>query len=478
MRYLSTRGGMAPADFADALVEGLAPDGGLVVPEDIPVFTADELAGLTAAAYPQVAAAVLHRFVGHGVAGLDPTAIAEVTRTAYGPDRFDHPDVVSLRSLDEGLVLYGLSHGPTLAFKDMALQLVAGLLELVLVSRGERMTVLGATSGDTGSSAEHALAGSAAVEVFMLSPLGRVTPFQAAQMFTLTEPNIHNLVVRGVFDQCQDLVKQVTSDAAFKARHRIGAANSINWARVAAQVAYYLYASLRVAPPGGAVSFAVPTGNFGNVYAGHIARRMGAPIHRLVVACNENDVLDEFLSTGRYRVRHPDEVATTSSPSMDIAKASNLERFVYDLTGGDAEVTADLFTRGDGFDLSSHPGWEAMAGTGMVSGSSSHADRLATIRTVWQGGGVMVDPHTADGITVGRRFVEEGVPMICLETAQPAKFAATIVEAIGEAPPVPARWAGLLGLPQRYEVIDPTPEAVRDAISEASWTRSAGGGAG
>ncbi|MBA2338591.1 MAG: threonine synthase [Acidimicrobiia bacterium] len=478
MRYLSTRGGMAPIDFADALVEGLAPDGGLVVPEEIPVFTGDELAGIAGAAYPEVAAVVLNRFVGHGVVGLDPAAIAEVAGAAYGPDRFDHADVVSLRPLDDGLVLCGLSHGPTLAFKDMAMQLVAGLLELVLGARGERMTVLGATSGDTGSSAEHALAGSAAVEVFMLSPLGRVTPFQAAQMFTITEPNIHNLVVRGVFDQCQDLVKQVTGDTAFKARHRIGAVNSINWGRVAAQAAYYLYASLRVASPGGVVSFAVPTGNFGNVYAGYIARRMGAPIHRLVVACNENDVLDEFLSTGRYRVRHPEEVVTTSSPSMDIAKASNLERFVYDLTGGDTGLVTDLFTGGSGFDLSSQSGWDAMAGARMVSGSSRHADRLATIRTVWQRCGVMVDPHTADGITVGRRFVENGVPMICLETAQPAKFAATIVEALGEAPPVPARWAGLLGLPQRYEVIDPTPQAVRDAISEASWTRSGGGRAG
>ncbi len=385
-------------------------------------------------------------------------------QTAYGPDRFDHPDVVSLRPLGDGLVLCGLSHGPTMAFKDMAMQLLAELLDLVL-TRGQRLTVLGATSGDTGSSAEHAFRGSAKVDVFMLSPLDRMSPFQAAQMYTIDDPNIHNLAVRGVFDQCQDLVKQVTADAAFKAEHRIGAVNSINWGRVVAQVAYYLYASLRVAAPGGEVSFSVPTGNFGNVYAGHVARRMGAPIRRLVVATNENDVLAEFFATGRYRVRRPEDVHATSSPSMDIARASNFERYVYDLLGGDARRVADLFGGSGGFDLGDVGA--AVAATGFAAGSSTHADRIATIRAVHRRWGVVVDPHTADGITVGRRFVEDGVPMICLETAQPAKFAATIVEALGEPPPVPDRLAGLLDLRQRYQVIDPTPEAVRSAIIAA-----------
>jgi threonine synthase len=366
--------------------------------------------------------------------------------------------------LGDGLVLCGLSHGPTLAFKDMAMQLLAELFDLVL-TRGQRLTVLGATSGDTGSSAEHAFRGSAKVDVFMLSPLGRMSPFQAAQMYTVEDPNIHNLAVRGVFDQCQDLVKQVTADAAFKAEHRIGAVNSINWGRVVAQVAYYLYASLRVAAPGGEVSFAVPTGNFGNVYAGHVARRMGAPIRRLVVATNENDVLAEFFATGRYRVRRPEDVHSTSSPSMDIARASNFERYVYDLLGGNARHVADLFGDPAGFDLGDVT--DAVAATGFTAGSSTHVDRIATIRDVHRRWGVVVDPHTADGITVGRRFVEVGVPMICLETAQPAKFAATIVEALGAPPPVPDRLAGLLDLPQRYQVIDPTPEAVRSAIVAA-----------
>ena len=460
MRYLSTRGGMAPAGFGDVLIDGLAPDGGLVVPDSVPVLTAGELADLRSAPYPEVATAVLTRFA----PDLDAADLARAVETAYGPDRFDHPDVVSLRPLGDGLVLCGLSHGPTLAFKDMAMQLLAELFDLVL-TRGQRLTVLGATSGDTGSSAEHAFRGSAKVDVFMLSPLGRMSPFQAAQMYTIDDPNIHNLAVRGVFDQCQDLVKQVTADAAFKAEHRIGAVNSINWGRVVAQVAYYLYASLRVAAPGGEVSFAVPTGNFGNVYAGHVARRMGAPIRRLVVATNENDVLAEFFATGRYRVRRPEDVHATSSPSMDIARASNFERYVYDLLGGDARHVADLFGGPAGFDLGDVA--DAVAATGFAAGSSTHADRIATIRDVHRRWGVVVDPHTADGITVGRRYVEDGVPMICLETAQPAKFAATIVEALGAPPPVPDRLAGLLDLPQRYQVIDPTPEAVRSAIVAA-----------
>ncbi|CAN5435776.1 MAG: threonine synthase [Acidimicrobiia bacterium] len=473
MRYLSTRGGMDPTGFADVLIDGLAPDGGLVIPEAIPVLDPDDLAALAVATYPEVAGAVLTRFGTDGDPdGLDPGDLARVAAAAYGPDRFDHPEVVSLRPLGDGMVLCGLSHGPTLAFKDMAMQLLAGLFDSVLGARRDHMTVLGATSGDTGSSAEHAFAGSASVDVFMLSPLDRMTPFQTAQMYTIDQPNIHNLAVRGVFDQCQDLVKQITSDQGFKVRHRIGAVNSINWGRIVAQVAYYLYASLRVAGPGGEVSFAVPTGNFGNVYAGHVARRMGAPIRRLVVACNENDVLDEFFSTGRYRMRRPGDVLATSSPSMDIAKASNFERYVSDLSGGDAGVVADLFTSPDGFDLSSDPAFAAVAATGMVSGTSRHPDRIATIRELHRRWGVVVDPHTADGITVARRFLEPGIPMICLETAQPAKFSATIVEALGQAPPVPERFAGILDLPQRYQVIDPTPDAVRAAITAATLRRA------
>ncbi len=464
MRYVSTRGGMAPATFTDVLLDGLAPDGGLVVPERVPSIDLPDLSGLRQAPYEEVALAVVSRFA-DDIARDD---LGAMISSAYSRTVFTHPDVVSLRQLGDGVHLAGLAHGPTLAFKDMAMQLLGRMFDWVLAERSEHLTVLGATSGDTGSSAEHALAGSDHVDVFMLSPLGRTTPFQAAQMYTVYADNVHNLVVRGVFDDCQDLVKAVNADATFKAAHHIGAVNSINWARIVAQTAYYVFAYLRVAPDIGAeVSFAVPTGNFGNVYAGYVARRMGIPIRRLVVACNENDVLDEFFRTGRYTVRRAADVAATSSPSMDIAKASNFERYVYDLLDHDAELTAELFARvdaGGGFDMSGQPALRRVGATGLASGTSGHADRVATIRRLHADHGIVVDPHTADGVTVGLRHLDAGVPMICLETAQPAKFADTIVEALGFAPPVPAGWEDLLDRPQRFDVIEPDVAAVKNTI--------------
>ncbi len=370
---------MDPAGFSDVLLAGLAPDGGLVVPTSIPIFDTAELNELRTAPYAEVALAVCRRFVDGDIPDDD---LATIVRDTYRhPEVFDDPDIVSFRKLGDGTTIAGLSHGPTLAFKDMALQLLDRLFDYELARRGEELTVLGATSGDTGSSAEHAMIGQERVTVFMLSPLGQTSPFKAAQMFSIDEPNIVNIAVRGVFDDCQDLVKAVNADDVFKATHHIGAVNSINWARIMAQVAYHLYVALEVSDDG-QVDVAVPSGNFGNVYAGHIARRMGAPIDRLIVATNENDVLDEFFTTGRYRVR-PD-VTSTSSPSMDISKASNFERYVFDLLDGDAPRTASLFgdlgTTG-GFDLSTDP---VFAGPlGFVSGRSDHARRIATIRRTW-----------------------------------------------------------------------------------------------
>ncbi len=463
MKYVSTRGGMEPAGFSDVLLAGLASDGGLVVPEEIPVFADSELHALAAAPYAAVASEVMARFatdIPHG-------DIDAMTRRAYSPEVFDDPNVVSLRELAAGFHLAGLSHGPTMAFKDMAMQLLGHLFEYELDRRGERLTVLGATSGDTGSSAEHAMIGKDHITIFMLSPLGRTSPFQAAQMYSLHEPNIFNLAVRGVFDDCQDLVKAVNADTDFKARHRVGAVNSINWARIAAQTVYYVYIALRIGGPGEPIDVAVPTGNFGNVYAGFVARRMGAPIRRLIVATNENDVLAEFFGDGRYRVRGAAEVAATSSPSMDISKASNFERYVYALHGDNAEATRALFAElevAGEFTLSGPP-WEAVARTGLVAGSSTHADRLATIRRLAAEYGVVVDPHTADGIGVGLEHRSPDVPLVCLETAQPAKFAATIEEALGTPPRIPARFAGLLDRPQRVDVIDVDPLAVKAYIA-------------
>ncbi len=312
----------------------------------------------------------------------------------YTAEVFGTPEIVPLKQLEEGLFLEALSNGPTLAFKDMAMQLLGNLFEYELARRGEKLNILGATSGDTGSAAEYAMRGKKGVRVFMTSPHGRMSPFQQAQMFSLQDPNIHNLAIEGVFDDCQDIVKAVSNDLDFKRKYRIGTVNSINWARLLAQVVYYFAGyfqatSAAATAAGQRVSFAVPSGNFGNICAGHVARMMGLPIDRLVLATNENDVLDEFFRTGVYRVRSSADTHETSSPSMDISKASNFERFVFDLLGRDADKLRQLFgerlARSGQFDLSADPAFRHAAERyGFVSGKSSHADRVATIRDTWQ----------------------------------------------------------------------------------------------
>jgi threonine synthase len=294
-----------------------------------------------------------------------------------------------------------------------------------------------------------------------------MSAFQSAQMYSLQDANIHNLAVRGVFDDCQDMVKKVNADAAFKARHQIGAVNSINWARVAAQVVYYFKAYFAATRDDREqVSFAVPSGNFGNIYAGYVARRMGLPIRRLILASNENDVLDRFFRSGKYKVSKT--VKQTTSPSMDISKASNFERFVFDLVDRDASRLKDLWRRLDAegeFDLSHSPYWPRVAQAGFVSGKSSEQDRLATIRAVYQKYRLMIDPHTADGLKVGLQYREPGVPLICLETALPAKFGATLREALGREPERPAEFQDLERLPQRFTLIEPDAEAVKRYIA-------------
>jgi threonine synthase len=449
LRYLSTRGGGAPQRFSAILLEGLAPDGGLYVPESYPKA---DLAAWRGLSYPRLAAAVLAPFM-DDVPGLEALAARTYTRAAFGSD-----EIVPLKTLEPGLHLLGLSQGPTLAFKDLALQLLGALFEQVLAARGATLNVLGATSGDTGSAAEHAMRGRRRIAVFMLSPHGRMSAFQAAQMYALQDPNIHNLAVRGTFDDCQDLVKQVNADAAFKARWRIGAVNSINWARVAAQVVYYFWGYFRATNSDAErVAFAVPSGNFGNVLAGYVAREMGLPVERLILATNENDVLDEYFRTGRYRVRRAAQA--TSSPSMDISKASNFERYAFDLVGRDAARVRSLWS-----ELESKGEFRLPPGPGFASGLSTHADRLATIRALHAKYGVTIDPHTADGVKVGLAQRPPGVPLLCMETALPAKFSATIREALGRAPARPAGFEDLEGRPQRVEVIPPDAGAVKRFI--------------
>ena len=455
VNYVSTRGAWheAPQPFSAILLEGLAPDGGLAVPQAYPRLSAEELASLRRLSYPDLALAILGRFIGD----IPTAALRDIARRTYNAATFGSDDITPLSTLEPGLHLLHLSNGPTLAFKDIALQLLGNLFDHALRDNGRPLNILGATSGDTGSSAEHAMRGKRRIAVFMLSPRGRMSAFQQAQMYALHDPNIHNLAIEGTFDECQDIVKALSADRAFRTQHFLGAVNSINWARIAAQVVYYFKGYFAATTRDDErVSFAVPSGNFGNVLAGHVARQMGLPIARLVVATNENDVLNEFFLTGRYRPRAAAETHATSSPSMDISKASNFERYLFDVAGRDPAQLAQLWQRleRDGsFDVAGTSLWAHVQASGFVSGSSTHAERIATIRDVHARYGVLIDPHTADGVKVGQGFRESGVPMICLETALPAKFSATIREALGIDPPRPAAYAGLEARPQRCTIL-------------------------
>jgi len=465
MKYISTRGGMDPQGFSDILLEGLAPDGGLAVPESIPQVSAEQLESWRSLPYYALAAEILSLFI----SDIDRQTLERLTQQAYRSEAFQSEDIVPVRTLYHGMSLLGLSEGPTLAFKDMAMQFLGQVFPHVLHQRGATLNILGATSGDTGSAAEYAMRGKENVAVFMLSPEGRMSAFQRAQMYSLQDPNIHNIAVKGNFDQAQDIVKALSSDLAFKARWHLGAVNSINWGRIAAQVVYYFHGWLRATTaPGQQVSFAVPSGNFGNILAGHIARQMGLPIRRLILATNENNVLEEFFRTGIYRPRDADHTFVTSSPSMDISRASNFERFVFDLVGRDARRVAELWRElGEKgfFDLSDYqPEFEAKYG--FLAGASSHESRLATIRSVMDRTGVLIDPHTADGVKVAAQYVEPGIPMLVLETALPAKFSEVIEEALGHPAPVPMGLEDLESLPQRVTVLPCEVDAIRAYITQ------------
>ncbi len=472
MRYLSTRGRAPALTFSQILLGGLAPDGGLYLPETYPQFSAADLAAMRGMDYRQLAFAILSRLADD----IEPDDLKALIDKTYTTEAYSHgrPDsdfsqIAPVRRLEDGLYILELSNGPTLAFKDMAMQLLGNLFEYALDKAGQDINILGATSGDTGSAAEYAMRGKHNVRVFMLSPEHGMTRFQQAQMYSLQDANIFNIAVRGVFDECQDIVKAVSNDHAFKAKYRIGAVNSINWARVAAQVIYYFKAYFAVtAGEGDKVDFSVPSGNFGNVCAGHIARMMGLPIGRLIVATNENDVLDEFFRSGVYRPRTSAQTLHTSSPSMDISKASNFERFIFDLVGRDGERVAELWRaveRGESFDLNASGLMAKVAEFGFASGSSSHADRLATIRMAWEKYGVMVDTHTADGLKVGLEHREAGIPLVCLETALPAKFEDSLVEALGRKPERPAGLENLESLPQRVETMNADAAAIQAFIA-------------
>ena len=467
MNYLSTRGAPERKRFCEILLEGLAPDGGLYLPESYPKVDDATLTKWRGLSYADLAFEILSLYIDD----IPADDLRAICRKTYTEAVFGTKAIVPLKKLEDGFYLEALSNGPTLAFKDMAMQLLGHLFEYELGRRGEELNILGATSGDTGSAAEYAMRGKQGVRVFMTSPHGRMSPFQQAQMFSLQDANIHNLAVQGVFDDCQDIVKAVSNDLDFKRRYKIGTVNSINWARLVAQVVYYFAGYFQATTSNAQrVSFTVPSGNFGNVCAGHVARMMGLPVDKLVVATNENDVLDEFFRTGVYRVRGSADTHETSSPSMDISKASNFERFVFDLLGRDGAKVRALFGEQLGrmgrFDLGADPAFaQARAKYGFVSGKSTHANRLATIRDTHARFGVMIDTHTADGVKVAREHLSAGVPMIVLETALPIKFAATIVEALGREPERPAKFIGIEDLPKRVTVVPADVQVVKDYIA-------------
>ncbi len=467
MKYISTRGATARKQFSEVLLMGLAPDGGLMLPEQYPQIDCATLDQWRTLSYPELAFEVMSLFA----TDIPADDLRDIINRTYTEKVFGTQAITPVRTLSDGIKIQALSNGPTLAFKDMAMQFLGNAFEYVLNKEGKELNILGATSGDTGSAAEYALRGKKGVNVFMLSPEGKMSAFQRAQMFSLQDANIHNIAVEGMFDDCQDIVKAVQNDAEFKAKYHIGTVNSINWGRIVAQVVYYFAGYFNATSSNDEkISFCVPSGNFGNVCAGHIARQMGLPIHRLIVATNENDVLDEFFKTGAYRPRNSEHTHVTSSPSMDISKASNFERFVFDLMDRDADEIKTLWAEvgsGKGFNLEFVLN-KVHQQYGFVSGKSTHANRLATIKQVYEQDHELIDPHTADGIKVAREVRETGETIVCLETALAAKFEATIHEAVGEvAIPRPAALEGLENLPQRVRVVPNNATTVKDIIKEA-----------
>ena len=467
MKYISTRGATARKQFSEVLLMGLAPDGGLMLPEQYPQIDRATLDQWSTLSYPELAFEVMSLFA----TDIPADDLRDIINRTYTEEVFGTKAITPVRTLSDGIKIQALSNGPTLAFKDMAMQFLGNAFEYVLNKEGKELNILGATSGDTGSAAEYALRGKKGVNVFMLSPEGKMSAFQRAQMFSLQDANIHNIAVEGMFDDCQDIVKAVQNDAEFKAKYHIGTVNSINWGRIVAQVVYYFAGYFNATSSNDEkVSFCVPSGNFGNVCAGHIARQMGLPIHRLIVATNENDVLDEFFKTGAYRPRNSEHTHVTSSPSMDISKASNFERFVFDLMDRDADEIKTLWAEvgsGKGFNLEFVLN-KVHQQYGFVSGKSTHTNRLATIKQVYEQDCELIDPHTADGIKVAREVREAGETIVCLETALAAKFEATIHEAVGKvAIPRPAALEGLENLPQRVRVVPNNATTVKDIIKEA-----------
>lgn len=461
MFYQSTRGAKL-GRFSDILLQGLAPDGGLAMPISIPKFDLKTIQSWRNLSYDELAYEVMSPFI-DDIPEADLKALLKKT---YTESAFHSKEITPLTELNPKLFLLELSNGPSLAFKDMALQLLGNLFAYVLEKRQLKLNILGATSGDTGSAAEYAVLGKKNINIFMLSPHNRMSAFQQAQMYSLNEPNIFNLAVKGVFDDCQDLVKILNADENFKNKYQIGAVNSINWARILAQSVYYFKAYL--SQNNDEINVIVPSGNFGNIFSGYLAKQMGLPINQLIVATNENDVLNEFFNTGKYRPRLNHEVHETSSPSMDIGKASNFERYLYLIANQNAELIADLWqqlNKNGEFNLKGTSVWTAIQQSGFSAYCSNHQERIKEIRQIYQDYQRVIDPHTADGISAYRQS-QSSEPFIVLETALPTKFAQTVKDALGFEPSRPKRFDGIEALPRQVSVLENDADALKRFIIE------------
>jgi threonine synthase len=461
MRYISTRGQAPALGFSDVLLAGLATDGGLYVPEAWPTMSADEIAALAGLPYAEAARRIIQPYIGDEIPARELERMCEA---AYA--RFDRPEVAPLTKLAPDRYVLELFHGPTLAFKDVAMLLLAQLMDHVLAARGRRATIVGATSGDTGAAAIGAFGNRDNIDVFILFPEGRVSPFQQRQMTTSGAGNVHPIAVRGNFDDCQTIVKGMFGNAPFRDALALSGINSINWARILGQIVYYFTAAVALGAPGRNVSFTVPTGNFGDIFAGYAAKRMGLGVEKLVIASNVNDILARTLATGRYEVK---SVVPTSSPSMDIQVSSNFERLLFEAYGRDAaavrRLMRDLQATG-AFTIDAAP--LAAIRADFAAGHATETDVAATIAATWRATGFLPDPHTAVGLFVADRFAVAGVPMVTLATAHPAKFAAAVKAAVGQEAPPPAAFAGLLDGPEAYVTLANDRKAVEDHVAALS----------
>ncbi|MBW8283071.1 MAG: threonine synthase [Rhizobium sp.] len=459
MDFISTRGEAKSLGFCDALLAGLARDGGLYVPRKWPHMTKKEIRALRGKSYQDIAFEVLYRFTGGEIeADLFRAMIDEAYAT------FRHPAVAPLVQTGPNSFILELFHGTTLAFKDVAMQLLARLMDHALAQRGERATIVGATSGDTGGAAIDAFAGRASTDIFILFPHGKVSPVQQRQMTTSKAENVHALAIKGNFDDCQNLVKAMFNDIDFRDRLKISGVNSINWARIMAQVVYYFTAAISLGSPDRKVSFTVPTGNFGDIFAGYVAKKMGLPIDRLVIATNENDILARTLKTGRYEMRG---VSATTSPSMDIQISSNFERLLfeaYDRDDSAIRAAMESLKQSGGFEIK--PGALKAIRKEFRAGRASEKQVASTIRDTLAETGYLLDPHTAVGVFVARKFEKPSSPMVTLATAHPAKFPAAVKSASGIDPALPAWLAGLMDREERFDILDAELKAVETFVGE------------